>query len=114
MALIAGMSDVRVIVTVLVIAGCILTLYPKVFSPIIMSLLRTTSSDPPAQHKSPRSKFVVCQIQHLQEHYRANYFVYDKVKSDFASSSCSSSKWSRSRLHVFQRIQPALVHILML
>lgn len=56
MALIAGMSDVRVIITVLAIGGCILTLYPKVFSPIIMNLLGATSKDKAAQHNQPKSK----------------------------------------------------------
>ncbi|XP_022305053.2 uncharacterized protein LOC111112042 [Crassostrea virginica] len=35
MALISGMSDVRVIVTFVTLGGCLLILYPKVFSPLM-------------------------------------------------------------------------------
>ncbi|XP_062566408.1 resistance to inhibitors of cholinesterase protein 3-like [Saccostrea cucullata] len=38
MALISGMSDIRVIITVVAIGGCLLTLYPKVFAPILSNL----------------------------------------------------------------------------
>lgn len=38
MPLISGMSDVRVIITCVAIGGCLLVLYPKVFSPIISNM----------------------------------------------------------------------------
>lgn len=55
MPLISGMSDVRVIITCVAIGGCLLVLYPKVFSPIISNMfggrkVKTSHTDHPRAH----------------------------------------------------------------
>ncbi|XP_061181107.1 resistance to inhibitors of cholinesterase protein 3-like [Saccostrea echinata] len=54
MALISGMSDVRVIITVVAIGGCLLTLYPKVFAPIVMNLFGGRTKDRGVHNNQPK------------------------------------------------------------
>lgn len=64
MPLITGMSDVRVIITFVAIGGCLIVLYPKVFSPMISNMFggrkvktpNTDRVDHPRSHLPPHKE----------------------------------------------------------